>query len=177
MIRGTSDEDVPAILAQFWKRVELKGDLHVPPPEIDKRAVRFLSLLLKSVTLETYNQLTLGVLEWRSENTLSNLRVRQMDITPFPPQTWNDWVEALTAMFAPPNLLANLCQEIATLRQSVEKHPGENVDQCALRISSLFTLLLAEAARTTPEILSDLCLEETEDCCFGKRVTTTIDQN
>ena len=45
VLRGTSDEDVPAILAQFRKRVELKGDLHVPPPEIDNRAVRFLPLL------------------------------------------------------------------------------------------------------------------------------------
>ena len=59
-------------------------------------------------------------------------------------------MEALTAMFAPPKLLANLCREIATLRQSDEKHPGENVDQYALRISSLFTRLLAEAARITP---------------------------
>ena len=58
-------------------------------------------------------------------------------------------MEALTAMFSPPNLLANLCREIATLRQSDEKHPGENVDQYALRISSLFTRLLAEAAHTT----------------------------
>ena len=63
VLRGTSDEDVPAILAQFRERVELKGDLHVPPPEIDNRAVRFLPLLLKSVALETYSQLTLGVLE------------------------------------------------------------------------------------------------------------------
>ena len=66
VLHGTSDEDVPAILAQFRKRVELKGDLHVPPPEIDNRAVRFLHLLLKSVALETYSQLTLGTLEWRS---------------------------------------------------------------------------------------------------------------
>ena len=34
VLRGTSDEDVPAILTQFRKRVELKGDLHVPPQEI-----------------------------------------------------------------------------------------------------------------------------------------------
>ena len=61
VLRGTSDKSVPAILAQFRKRVELKGDLHVPSPEIDDRAVRFLPLLLKSVALETYSQLTLGV--------------------------------------------------------------------------------------------------------------------
>ena len=48
-----SDEDVPTILAQFRKRVDLKGDLHVPPPEIDKRAVRLLPLLL-TVMLYTY---------------------------------------------------------------------------------------------------------------------------
>ena len=77
-----------------------------------------------------------------------------MDITPVTPQTWSDWVEALTAMFTPPNLLANLCREIATLRQSDEKHPGENVDQHALRISSFFTRLLTEAARTTPQTKS-----------------------
>ena len=65
------------------------------------------------------------------------------------PRSWSDWVEALTAMFAPPNLLANLCRDIATLRQRDEKHPGENVDQYA-RISSLFTGLLTEAARTRP---------------------------
>ena len=35
VLHGTSDEDVPAMLAQFRKRVELKGDLHVPPSEID----------------------------------------------------------------------------------------------------------------------------------------------
>ena len=72
-----------------------------------------------------------------------------MDITLVAPQTWSDWVEALTAMFAPPDLLTNLCLEIATLRQSDEKHPGENVGQYALRISNLFTRLLTEAARTT----------------------------
>ena len=145
-----ASEDVPAILAQFRKRVELKGDLHVPPSEIDSRAVRFLPLLLKSVALETYSQLTLGTLEWRSENTLSNLKLHRMNITPVAPRSWSDWVEALTAMFAPPNLLANLCRDIATLRQRDEKHPGENVDQYALRISSLFTRLLTEAARTRP---------------------------
>ena len=150
VLRGTSDEDVPAILAQFLKRVELKGDLHVPLPEIDNRVVRFLPLLKKSVALETCGQFTLGVLEWRSESTLTNLKVRQMDVTPVAPGSWSDWVEALTAMFGPPNLLANLCREIATLRQSDEKHPGENVDQCALRTSSLFTRLLTEAACTTP---------------------------
>ena len=169
VLRGTSDEDVPAILAQFRKRVELKGDLHVPPPEIDNRAVRLHPLLLKSFALETYSQLTLGTLEWRSENTLSNLKLHRLDFTPVAPRSWSDWVEALTAMFAPPNLLANLCREIATLRQSDEKHPGENVDQYALRISSLFTRLLTEAARTTPppgKICTDFCMGKTEDCCF-----------
>ena len=105
VLRATSDEDVPAVIAQFRKRIELKGDLHVPPPEIDNRAVRFLPLLLKSVALETYSQLTLGVLEWRSESILTNLKVRQMDVTPVAPRSWSDWVEALTAMFAPPKPL------------------------------------------------------------------------
>ena len=150
VLHGTSDKDVPAMLAQFRKRVELKGELHVPPSEIDNRAVRFLPLLLKSVALETYSQLTLETLEWQSENILSNMKLHRMDVTPVAPRSWSDWVEALTAMFAPPNLLANLCQDIATLRQRDEKYPGENVDQYALRISSLLTRLLTEAARTTP---------------------------
>ena len=150
VLYATSEEDVPAMLAQFRKRVELKGDLHVPPSEIDNRAVRFLPLLLKSVALETYSQLTLGTLEWRSENTLSNLKLHRMNVTPVAPRLWSDWVEALTAMFAPPNLLANLCRDIAALRQRDEKDRGENVDQYALRISSLFTRLLTQAARTTP---------------------------
>ena len=150
VLHGTSDEDVPAILAQFRKRVELKGDLHVPPPEIDNRAVRFLPLLLKSVAFETYSQLTLGTLEWRSENTLSNMKLHRMDVTPVAPRSWSDWVEALTAMFAPPNLSANLCREIATSQQRDEKHPGETFEQYALRISVIFTRLLTEAARTTP---------------------------
>ena len=59
-------------------------------------------------------------------------------------------MEAFTAMFAPLYILANLCREIAKLRQSDEKYSGENIDQYALRISSLFTRLFAEAARTTP---------------------------
>ena len=87
---GTSGEDVPAILAQFRKRIELKGDVHVPPPEIDNRAVLFLPFLLKSVALETYSQLTLGVLEWRSESTLSYLIVHQMDVTPVASRSWID---------------------------------------------------------------------------------------
>ena len=81
VFRGTSDEDVPAILIQVRKRVELKGDLYVPPEEINKRVVRLLSLLLKSAALETYSQLTLNTLEWRSENTLAVLRVCQIDAT------------------------------------------------------------------------------------------------
>ena len=108
VLHGTPDEDVPAMLAQFRKRVELKGDLHVPPPEIDNRAVRFLPLLLKSVALETYSQLTLVTLEWRYENTLSNMKLHRMDVTPVAPRSWSDWIEALTAMFAPPNLLDKL---------------------------------------------------------------------
>ena len=47
VLRGTSDEDIPAILTQFQKRVELKRDLHVRLEEINKGAVRFLPLLLK----------------------------------------------------------------------------------------------------------------------------------
>ena len=75
VLYGTSEEDVPAMLAQFRKRVELKGDLHVPPSEIDSRAVRFLPLLLKSVALETYSQLTLGTLEWRSEKHIVQSKI------------------------------------------------------------------------------------------------------
>ena len=116
VLRGTSDEDVPAVLTQFRKRVELKGDLHIPSEEINKRVVRFLPLRLESVALETYSQLTLGTLEWRAKNTLAELRARQIDVTPVAPQTWSDWVEALMVMFAPPNLLSNLCREIATVR-------------------------------------------------------------
>ena len=86
VLRGISDEDVPAILTQFRKYVELKGDLHVSLQEIDKRAVRFLPLRLKSVALETYSQLTLGAQKWRSENTLTDFKVRQMDVTPVAPK-------------------------------------------------------------------------------------------
>ena len=78
------------------------------------------------------------------------MKLHRMDVTPVAPRLWSDWVEALTAMFSPPNLLENVYREIATLRQSDEKHPGENVDQYALRIIGLFTRLLTEAARTTP---------------------------
>ena len=63
VLHGTSDEDVPAMLAQCRKRIELKCDLRVPTSEIDNLAVHFLPLLLKSVALETYSQLTLGTLE------------------------------------------------------------------------------------------------------------------
>ena len=113
VLREILDEDVPvpSILTQFRKRVELKGDQHVPSEEINKRAVHFLPLLLKNVALETYSQLMLGTLKYRSENTLAKLRVPQIDVTPVEPQTtWIDWVEALTAMFAPLNLLPNICR-------------------------------------------------------------------
>ena len=92
-----------SLLTQFRKRVELWGDLHVPFREINKRAGRF-PLLLKNEALETYSQLVLGTLEWRYENTLAELRIRRVDVTSVAPQTWSDWVEALTAMLALPNL-------------------------------------------------------------------------
>ena len=47
VLRRTSDEDVPEILAQFLKLVEPKGDVLVSLEEINKRAVRFLPLLKK----------------------------------------------------------------------------------------------------------------------------------
>ena len=125
-------------------------DLHVPPEEIYTRAVRFLPLLFKNVALETYGELTLGTFEWRSESTLADLRGRQIDVTPVAPLTWSDWVEALTAMFAPPNLLSNLCREIVAIKQGDMEHPGESVDQYTLCISSFFTRLLAESQRTAP---------------------------
>ena len=84
---------------------------------------------MKSVALKTYSQLLLGTLEWRSGNTLAELRVRQIDVTAVTPQTWSDWVEALTAMFAPKNpLSSNLCREIATTKQGGTEHPGESVE-------------------------------------------------
>ena len=86
----------------------------------------------------------------RYENNVSELLIRQVDVASVAPQTWSDCVEVLTAMFAPPNLLSNLCIEIATVRQGGTEHLVKSVDQCALRISSLFTLLLAESKRTAP---------------------------
>ena len=38
------------------------------------------------------------------------------------------WVEVLMAMFAPPNLLSNVCRKIATVRQGGIEHLGESVD-------------------------------------------------
>ena len=88
VLRGTSDEDLPStLLAQFQKRVEVKGEQHTPVEEINKRAVRFLPLLLETLALGTYNQLVLGTLEWRSENTLAELQIRQVDIIPVATQT------------------------------------------------------------------------------------------
>ena len=42
VLRRTSNEDVPVILIQFRKRVEVKDDLHVFSEEINERTVRFL---------------------------------------------------------------------------------------------------------------------------------------
>ena len=85
VLGGSLDADVPVILTQLRTRVELKGNLHVPSEEMNKRGVRFLALLLKNVTLETYSQLALGTLEWRSENPLAELRVRQINVAPVAP--------------------------------------------------------------------------------------------
>ena len=85
VLRGTLDADVPIILTQFRKRVELTRNIHVLSEETNKRGVRFLPLLLKHVALETYSQLTLGTLEWRSENPLAELRVRQINVAPVAP--------------------------------------------------------------------------------------------
>ena len=95
--------------------------------------VRFLPFLSKGVALEIYSQLLLGTLEWRSENTLAELRIRQPDVIPVAPQPWNDWVEAFTAMFAPPNLLSNLCRKVATIRQGEVKHLGESLEHYAIK--------------------------------------------
>ena len=85
VLRETLDADVPVILTQFRTRVVLKRNLPVPSEETNKRGVRFLPLLLKNVALETYSQLTLGTLEWRSENTLAELRLRQINVAPVAP--------------------------------------------------------------------------------------------
>ena len=86
VLRGTSDEDVPSILAQFLKRVELKVDVHVPFEVINGRAVRFLPLLSENVTLEIYCQLVMGTLEWWSENTLQNSRYVRSTLSPSHPR-------------------------------------------------------------------------------------------
>ena len=90
VLRGTSGEDVLAILTQFRKRIELEGDLYVLSEEINNWAVRFLPLLLKSVALKAYSQLTPGTLEWQSENTAGKVGVRQIGVTPVVPQTGSD---------------------------------------------------------------------------------------
>ena len=118
--------------------------------DVNKRDVCFFPLLLKRVVLETYRQLILGIFEWRSDNTLAELRVRQIEVALFAPQTWSDWVEALTVIFAPSNRLSNLCREITTVKNGGTEDLGESVEQYALYISSIFIRLLAESKRTAP---------------------------
>ena len=96
--------------------------------------------------------------------------VRQIDVVPVAPQTWSDWIEALTAMLAPLNLLSNLCRGIVTIKQGGTEHPGESVDQYALRISSIFTQLLAESQRTTPS-------NKPPDCFAWERLKIAIFEN
>ena len=45
----------------------------------------FFHFSLKNVALETYSQLVLGTLEWRSENTVAELRIGQVDVIPVAP--------------------------------------------------------------------------------------------
>ena len=62
VLRGTSNENVPSISAQFRNRVELKRDLDTRPEKIDKRAVRSFSIQLKTTAMGTYSELSLGIL-------------------------------------------------------------------------------------------------------------------
>ena len=100
VLRGISDENVPSILTQFRKSVELKSYFNTLFIEINKRAIRFFPLIFKGVGLDIYSQLLLGPLEGRSENALlTELRLRQADVITVAAQTWSDWVDASTGSY------------------------------------------------------------------------------
>lgn len=77
---------------------------------------------------------------------LATLRARGETITRRPPNTWREWVTALTTLFAPANRIALLARDVMTLQAKSD----ESVDVYALRVSRAYSRLLAEAERTAP---------------------------
>ena len=103
---GKSEEDELVIMVHFRKRVKLKGDYDTASHEINKRAARFISLILKGATSETHNQLSLAI-EWRCEIRYSQLSAQGIDTSPAALNTWSEWVQSMAATFVSPNLMAS----------------------------------------------------------------------
>ena len=149
-LSGSSNEDVPLILERFLTRVKLNGTENVPRDVLERRAIKYLPLLCRDSAASSLIQLQAGTLEWRTEQ-LAVLRDAGNDVSIVPPETWNDYVNAFTNLFAPPNLIGQLARSLMALKYDEQKEVTvQAVDNFALEYTSAYSRFHAEAKRACP---------------------------
>ena len=114
---------------------------------IDHRCIKHLQILLRGTALDAYSDLATGTLEWRTGALLEQLREQGRDVQTRAPNSWNEWVDAYTNLYSPPNRIAILARATAELKYE----QGQTIDSYALEVAKAHSRFYAEATRVTPK--------------------------
>ena len=150
ILTGAQTEDVVETLTIFRARVRLNSTDASSEAVVTQRAIKYLPLLVRDAAADSLQQLLSNSLEWRTEAQLATLRANGSDMTVKAPQSWEDWVNAFTTLFAPANRMSLLAREFATLKQDAK----QSVDTYALKVTKARSRLMAEARRLAPAGMS-----------------------
>lgn len=88
VLTGVFSEDTGDIMSQFRTCIALKCDYNTPDSTIERHAIRYLPLLLRRSATVTYNNLNRVVLEWSSEDKLTDVQARGVNTSPVTRRTW-----------------------------------------------------------------------------------------
>lgn len=129
-LEGLPSEDVPEIMAQYRTHIRLSLPENTSEDIVDRRAIKNLRLITKGAAAQSLDLNLSSHLEWRSEQQVAALRTRGEQVIVSPPQTWKQWVNAMTTLFAPANRIALLAREAMT----PQAKPNESVDLFSIRV-------------------------------------------
>ena len=146
-LTGAPSEDVPEIMQNVRSRVRLHSLDGSSEEVIDRRAIKYLPLLVHKTAAGSLQHLLSETLEWRTEGQLATLRSQNADTKIRSPISWGEWVNAFTNLFSPANRISLLARTIASLQWVA----GESVDAYGLRVTQAYARMLAESQRTAPE--------------------------
>lgn len=77
-----------------------------------------MQLSLSETALDAYADLVTGTLEWRTEVNVELLRAQGGEVTSRAPASWDEWVDAYTNLYSPPNRIAILARATAEPKHS-----------------------------------------------------------